>query len=175
MSTSASNFLKYTNLDYADIVQQISSRISSDSRFQNIKESAITQTLIEIFAGCVDLVTYYLQRRSEEVFVDTAKLRSSVILLARQLGYVVTRPIPAQANLKVILQGDFTDLINGENPDIESGYKIQIPYHQNFTYDGNNYILKNTFTYTLTDTDITNMLEDGSDFILELTTDDDSQ
>lgn len=175
MSTSASNFLKYTNLDYADIVQQISSRISSDSRFQNIKESSITQTLIEIFAGCVDLVTYYLQRRSEEVFVDTAKLRSSVILLARQLGYVVTRPIPAQTNIKVILQGDFTDLINGENPDIESGYKIQIPYHQNFTYDGNNYILKNTFTYTLTDTDITNMLKDGSDFILELTTDDDSQ
>ena len=75
--------------------QQVSDKLNSDERFSNFRESSIAQTLVEIFAGTVDLVSFFLERRSEESFIDTARLRSSVILLARSLGYVTQRPVPA--------------------------------------------------------------------------------
>lgn len=174
MSNSEPNFLKYSELEYNDILLQIQSKIDADSRFSNTKESASIQMLAEIFAGCTDLINYYLQRRAEEVYIDTAKLRSSVILLARQLGYVITRPIPAKANLKIVLEGDFTDLVIGADSDFVGGEsKIQIPVHSRFIYEDFNFILKKTFSYTLTQNDVNRMIEEGSDFRLEISADDD--
>ena len=146
MSTS----FKYTNVTQEDIVREITDRLSRDPRFDNYRESAIIQQLVEIFAGTVDISNYYLQRRAEECFFDTAQLRSSVILLARQLGYVVQRPIPATANLKIKLTGDFTTTIFHPT-------KIQIPYFSVFTYEGFSYILNNTISIQITEDMIADM------------------
>ena len=131
----ANNFLKYSNLTYDEIVQQIRDKLNSDPRFQNFRESAIAQLMVEIFAGTVDLVNFNIERSAEEGFMDTAKRKSSVILLARSLGYVVTRPIPANTSIKIKLKGDFRDLISSSD-------KLQIPAQSIFTYNGLKYLLK---------------------------------
>lgn len=82
----AKNFLKYTSLSYDEIIRQVTDRLNSDERFANFRESSIAQTLVEVFAGTVDIVNYYLERRAEESFFDTARIRSSVMLLSRGLG-----------------------------------------------------------------------------------------
>jgi hypothetical protein len=164
------SILKYANLDYSDIVTQILNTIANNPKFANLKESAITQTLVEIFAAATSLNNYYIERRAEECYFDTAKLRSSVILLARQLGYNPIRPIPAKTTLKIVMSGNFVDS-NG-NVLFNSGDLVQIPLHSVFTYNGNNYILQNTFTYTVTSQDSTNMLIQGEDFSKELIVDD---
>jgi len=166
----ATNF-KYTNVEYADIVREIQDRLNADPRFDNYRESAIVQQLIEIFAGAVDITNYYLQRRAEECYFDTAQLRSSVILLSRQLGYVVQRPIPATAKLKFKLKGDFSDL------GLDTGFatKVQIPFHSVFTYEGFDLILKKTLVYTIPDSMITDMNTLGAEFESNfITVDDDN-
>jgi len=149
------NFLKYSGLTYEEIIQQINDKLVADKRFDNFRESAIAQTLIEIFAGTVDIVNYYLDRRAEECYFDTARLKSSVILLARQLGYVVKRPIPAESTVKIELKGDLSGIATG-------GDRLQIPYHRVLSYKGYNFILKNGFTYTLTNADITTLAAGGT-------------
>ena len=134
----AQNFLKYSSLTYDEIIQQVNDKLQSDPRFDNFRESAIAQTLVEIFAGTADIVNYYIERRAEECFFDTARLRSSVILLARSLGYDVQRAIPASAKLKFRLYGNMTTAV--KNPD----EKIQIPFQTVFTYEDQKYILKQT-------------------------------
>lgn len=167
-----SNFLKFANLDYSDIIQQINDKLAADSRFKNTKESSVAQMLIEIFASCTDMINYYLSRQAEECFVDTAKLMSSIILLARQLGYVITRPIPANSSIKLVMKGDFNDIV--DLLDNENQYiKIQIPLHETFTYNGFNFILKKTFSFTLSDVDIQNIILQGNKFVKEITIDDD--
>lgn len=134
----AQNQLKYTGLTYDDIQAQITSLLYTDSRFERFRESSIAQTLIEIFTGTTDILNYYLNRRAEETFFDTAQLKSSVISLSRMFGYVMNRTEPAHAYLKLTIKGDIGDT------------QLQIPYYSKFSYGGNNYVLLNTFTYNLT-------------------------
>ena len=136
------NFLKYTSLTYDELVRQIGDRLNSDERFANFRESAISKTLIEIFAGTVDIVNYNLERRAEESFMDTARLRSSVMLLARSLGYVIQRPVPAETTIKIKIKGELN-----LNPDTT----IQIPIHSVFSYNGLKFILKKTLTINASD------------------------
>jgi len=142
------NYLDYTGLTYSDILTKVNEKLAADPEFDNFRESAIAQTMIEIFAGAVDLCNHYIERRAEECYFDTARLKSSVILLARQLSYDVQRRIPAEARIKVRLKGDLagTGALAGE--------KIQIPQYTPFTGEGNPYILKTMFEYTITSADI---------------------
>lgn len=143
------NFLKYSSLTYQNIIDQVNARLAADSRFDNFRESAIAQTMVEIFAGCVDINNFYIERRAEESYFDTARLKSSIIMLARQLGYVVKRPVPAEANIKFeIAPGLAAELIN-------PGDLIQIPFQRVFTYKGNKFIAKNGFSYKITQDDLT--------------------
>jgi hypothetical protein len=162
------NFLKFTGLTHSELYTQIKDKLNADTRFDNPRESAIFQTLIEIFAGSTDITNYYIQRRAEECYFDTAQLKSSIILLARQLGYVVTRPTPARTRLKIIISGDMTGIFD-TSPGADN--KIQMPFFSKFTFDGNDYVLVDTFTYNITDTVLNDMIAQGSDFELEVVQD----
>lgn len=159
----ANNFLKYSELTYDKIVSQINTKLAGDSRFDNFRESAIGQTIVEIFAACADLVNYNLERRAEECYFDTAKLRSSVILLAKSLGYVITRPMPAQARMKVQITGNISAA------GIETDDLLQIPIWSNFTYENENFLLKETLSYKFTSADVNNISADGDSFELNIT------
>lgn len=164
----ADNFLKYTGLNYSEIYAQIRDRINADSRFDNFRESAIAQTLIEIFAGTTDIANYYIQRRAEECYFDTAQLKSSVISLSRQLGYVVTRQQPAKMKMKIILEGDFTGMFD-TTPGADN--KIQIPYYSKFTIDGKDFVLIDTMTYNITESVLSKMATQTTNFKMEIVKD----
>lgn len=164
----ANNPLSYTGYTFDSIKSQVNSILAADSTFDNFRESAIAQTIIEIFAACVDLVNYNLERKFNECFFDTAKLKSSIILLAKSLGYVITRPVPAEAKMKIKLTGDMTGY------GITSGDKLEIPIWSSFTYDSTSFLLKDTFTYTFTSADVNSISADGADYSKTITVDDDS-
>ncbi len=145
----------YSKLTYSDIVNQITTRINSDPQFQTFRESAVAKTMLELFAGMTDMVNYYIERRAEESYLETAKLKSSVIQLSKQLGYVVQRPIPANASISMTLLADDT-VWNSVN----EGDTIQLPIYSSFTYGGNKFILKNCYTYTFTAEDLANLRSD---------------
>ena len=134
----AQNQLKYTGLTFDEIQRQITDLLYGDTRFDRFRESSIAQTLIEIFTGTTDILNYYLNRRAEETFFDTAQLKSSVISLSRMFGYVMNRAEPAHAYLTLTINGNIED------------NQIQIPYYSKFSYGGNNFVLLNTLTYKLT-------------------------
>ena len=146
---SKKNFLNYTGMTHEEIETQVTNKLKADPKFETFLESSIAQTIIEIFTGSTDLVNYYLERRAEENYLDTAKLRSSVILLSKQLGYVVTRPIPAKTALNMRLFGDLA--ASG----ITVGTTIPLTkFSTTFTHNGLNYIMTNSLEYTITQEDI---------------------
>lgn len=150
----AQNKIKYTGLTYDNIQSQITDLIASDTDFDRFRESAIAQTLIEIFTGTTDIVNYYLNRRAEECYFDTAQLRSSVISLSRMFGYVMNRKEPARAKLRMIVKGNIED------------NQIQIPYYSKFSYSGDNFVLINTMTYRIPDS-VYNLMDDKSEIIID--------
>ena len=140
----ASNFLDYTKLNYSEIVKQIQAKMALDSRFGSFRESATAQVLVEIFSAVSDMNNYYIERRAEESYLETAKLRSSVIQLAKQLGYVITRPIPSTANISMTLTGGGNlgtyclDALTN-SPDIP--HFIQLRIFKPFTFNSNKFLL----------------------------------
>jgi len=126
----------------------------------NLRESAEYQTLIELIAGMTDIVNWNLEKRANENYINLAKLKSSVIGLSRNVGYDITRPIPANSKMKIKLSGDLT------TKGIVSGDVFQIPIYTEFTFEDSTFLLKNTFTYTFTDTDILNISSNGENFEL---------
>lgn len=165
MSTTQ-NILKYTGLDYTTILQQITNALKANPRFDNFRESAIAQTINEIFAGTADLINYYVQRQAEESFFETSQRDSSAILSSRNLAYDVTRPIPATTTIKIVIKGDMRSLI-------QAGRKLQIPVFSKFTYNNSNFILKKGFTYTFTDVDAQDAIDDTENYEKTITEDDD--
>lgn len=146
---SKKNFLDYTGMTHEELETQVNNLLNADPRFETFQESAIAQTIIEIFTGATDMTNYYLERRAEESFLDTAKLKSSIILLAKQLGYVIQRPIPATTSLNMNISGNLSEL------GITSGTTIPLTkFETTFTHDGLNYILPKSLEYTITQEDI---------------------
>lgn len=138
----------YANMTFPEIVSQISDRLKNDPRFANFSESAIAQTILEIFAGVGDLTNYYIERRAEETYLDTARLQSSIIALTKSIGYVPSRPIPAIANVKILLKGPLpSGLVAGMTIEF---FRDDV----NLSFNGFNFIFKKTYVYTITQNDI---------------------
>lgn len=135
-------------MTFSEIVSQIKDRLKNDPRFVNFNESAIAQVVLEIFAGVGDMTNFYIERRAEENFLDTAKLKSSVISLSKSIGYVPIRPIPANANIKIILKGPLP---------AETLAGMTIPFNRkevNLRFNGYNFLLSKTYSYTITQDDV---------------------
>lgn len=128
--------------------------MSQDPRFANFTESQLYSVLVEIFAATTDFTNYYIGRRAEESFLDSAKLRSSVTLLSKMLGYVVQRPIPATTSIQIKLK-----TAGG------AGNRFDLPKGSVFSFEGINFILKDTISYTLTQTDINNFATNPNYYI----------
>lgn len=136
--------LNYTDVDYDKIIKQIEDRLKADG-FESIIDSKLLMLCIDVFGASVDYIVYYLERRAEECFFDTARLRSSVILLSRHLGYSIQRPIPAQTSISITLKGNAS--LSGE---VLTGLKIYFPrYSTKFNIQGKPYILKKSLRYTI--------------------------
>lgn len=136
--------LNYTDVDYDKITKQVEDRLKKDG-FESIIDSKLLMLCVDVFGASVDYIVYYLERRAEECFFDTAKLRTSVILLSKQLGYTVQRPIPATTSISITLRGDAT-LVN----ESLTGLKIYFPrYATKFRTQGKPYILKDSAFYTI--------------------------
>src|SRR5271157_1658699 len=144
--SNTQNVFKYTGLTYADLMAQLTSAIVADPRFSAFNATALAEMLLEMFAGTTDINNYYIQRTAEERFFSTMQKLSSAILESRNMGYVITRPIPASTTLQLTLQGDFSWL--------QVGYKLQIPIYQKLSYNNFDFLFLNTFTYTFTGSDI---------------------
>lgn len=146
--------LNYTNLTYTELKQGLVSRMSQDPRFSNFTESELNTVLLEIFAATTDFTNYYIGRRAEESFLDSAKLRSSVVMLSKMLGYVVQRPIPSTTSIQVKIKSGTL------------GQIFTLPKGTSFSYNGNSYVLKDTISYTITQDDVNNFATDPSYVII---------
>jgi hypothetical protein len=130
--------------------------MAQDPRFSNFTESQLYSVLVEIFAATTDFTNYYIGRRAEESFLDSAKLRSSVIMLSKMLGYVIQRPIPATTSIQIKLKTKGV----GDSP------VFTLPKGMVFSYGSYNYVLKESITYTLTQTDINNFATNPDYYII---------
>lgn len=147
------NVLNYTGVSYNVMKSQLDALLKSDTRFENFVDSALYKIILNMFLASGDMNNYYIERTAEESFLDTAQHLSSIILNANQIGYIVRRPTPAEAELNIKLVGPIVGITSGD--------VVTIPLHSELTYNSNPFITKYGYTYTLTQDDIDTLASSG--------------
>lgn len=121
MATNSS--VNFTSLDFDTIKQNLKDYLSTQSIFKDYDFDASNMSvLLDLLAYNTQLNAHYLNMIGNEMFMDTALLRDSVVSHAKELNYVPRSFRSAQANVDITL----TDT----NPDTSS---IIIPRGTTFT------------------------------------------
>lgn len=142
--------LDYSKVTHEQLLEQFKNRIISDPKFKDMSAAAIYQMYMEMMAGTFDMLHFYLGRTAEEMFLDSAKLDSSVIKLAKNLGYNPKRAIPATANIAIQLKGPLPRTAAEGDEIWFNNEKLQLKFNNK------PYRLDHCYSYTLTADDIAN-------------------
>jgi len=105
MSNSNTN-IQVANLDFGDIKKNFITYLQSQDTFKdyNFSGSAMS-TLLDVLAYNTQYNAYYLNMVANEMFLDSALQRSSVVSHAKLMNYVPKSPIGAVAQINVAFNG----------------------------------------------------------------------
>ena len=131
---AANNALRITNINFDEIKNNLKSFLSNQTELDDYDyESSTMQTILDLLAYNTYMNSFYVNMAGNEMFLDSAQLRESVVSRAKMLGYT---PRSARGSTAVI---DVTI-----NPD-DSPTNIIIPANSQFrtTIDSVNYVFTN--------------------------------
>lgn len=135
--------LKVAELDFDAIKNNLKAFLKSQSEFSDYNfEGSGLSVLLDILAYNTHYMGYYLNMVSNEMFIDTALTRGSVVSHAKLLGYTPRSAIAAQAGVNISVTPGGVD----------SNSAIAIPRFTRFVTenkDGVNFIFVNPSTVVL--------------------------
>lgn len=103
---TANTYLKVTEVDFDDIRTNLKSYLSTQDQFQDYNfEGSALATLLDVLAYNTHYNAFYLNMLANEMFLDTAQQRDSVVSRAKELGYLPASAIGSQANVSLTFTG----------------------------------------------------------------------
>lgn len=93
----------FTIYDYQSTVDRMTELLSEKPGWGQGYESSTGQMLIQLVADTSDHLQFMLERRSQEVYLSTARLASSVRARASGIGYRPRRRVSATGTLELVL------------------------------------------------------------------------
>ena len=103
---AANTYLQLTELDFDQIRGNLKTYLSGQDQFKdyNFEGSAIS-VLLDLLAYNTHYNAYYLNMVGNELFLDTAQQRDSIVSLAKTLGYVPTSARGSSASVQLSFSG----------------------------------------------------------------------
>ncbi len=97
------NRVRYSGLDFDSTEDELRARLQVQfaASFNDFSVSSLGIVLLDIVSFGLDTLSFYLDRRATDTFLATARSRSSVALLTRQLGYKMRAAVAASTDLTV--------------------------------------------------------------------------
>ena len=103
---TANTYLSVSELDFDDIRTNLKSYLSTQTQFRDYNfEGSAMATLLDVLAYNTHYNAYYLNMIGNEMFLDTAQQRDSVVSRAKELGYLPVSAIGASANVTLTFNG----------------------------------------------------------------------
>jgi hypothetical protein len=101
---SANSKLTLTSLDFDGIKQNLKNFLKNQSQFQDFDfEGAGINVILDILAYNTHYNAFYMNMVANEMFLDTAVLRKSIVSHAKLLGYTPRSSTAAQASVNVAI------------------------------------------------------------------------
>lgn len=104
--------LSVSELDFGNIKENLKKYLKSQSKFQDYDfEGSNINILLDILAYNTHYQTFYLNMVANEMFLDTAQLRPSVVSRAKELGYTPVSARGATAKVSLTVTPTSTDVV----------------------------------------------------------------
>jgi len=118
--TTTTNKLKITELDFDKIKSALKTYLSGQTEFSGYDfEGSGLNILLDVLAYNTHYNAFYINMLASEMFIDSATLRSSIVSIAKQLGYTPSSRKGSTINLDLTITG--------------SGSSVRIPKNTKFT------------------------------------------
>lgn len=130
-----------TNYEYQDLRNKIQENLKNKQGWGDSYESSVGQNLIDIAADAADILSYMLERRSQESFQSTARLRSSVAAKSSELGYRSRRAVASTGKLNLQLNDE-----NGQPKPVETGGVVFVERGTEVLFDNETFIVDADYT-----------------------------
>lgn len=95
--------LDYSGYDFETALSQLETKLEIMDGWKDRVKSATGQIFLRLLAYVIDMDGFKIDRRAEESYRDFARLRSSVVALASNLGYTPRRKVSSVVSLKFTL------------------------------------------------------------------------
>ena len=106
MTQSANSYLQVTELDFEEIRTNLKAYLSTQDQFADYDfEGSGMAVLLDVLAYNTHYNAFYTNMLANEMFLDTAQQRDSVVSHAKLVGYVPTSAIGATANVSLTFTG----------------------------------------------------------------------
>ena len=137
---SANTYLNITEVDFADIKSNLKTYLQSQTQFNDYDfEGSNMSTLLDVLAYNTHYNAFYTNMLANEMFLDTAQQRDSVVSRAKELGYITRSARGSSANVTIT----FTGVSNAIS-------EFELPKNSTFTTTVNN----RTFTFVTPESNI---------------------
>lgn len=155
MAITANTALRVSELDFGSIKENLKNYLRGQSEFQDFDfEGSGMSVLLDILAYNTHYQGYYLNMVANEMFLDTAQLRSSIISHAKMINYTPMSKRAAKAIIDV--------KVTPSNIEDRTTNVLSLPRYKRFLgadVDGHNYVfvtltanvapkVANTFTFS---------------------------
>ena len=103
---TANTYIKVTELDFDQIRSNLKTYLSSQDRFADYNfDGSVMATMLDVLAYNTHYNAYYLNMLANEMFLDTAQQRDSVVSRAKELGYTPLSALGSTANVHLTFTG----------------------------------------------------------------------
>lgn len=128
----------YTNYEFENLTQYISDLYRSKEGLSDTYDSSMGQTLIQLLVDVTDNLMYKLERRSQENYISTARLETSIRAGVSDVGYRPRRKVSSTGTLRLSL------IDEDANPIFSEG-NIHIAYGTPVYFDDVEFIVNDDY------------------------------
>ena len=137
---SANTYLRVTEVDFADIKTNLKAYLRSQTQFNDYDfDGSNMSTLLDVLAYNTHYNAFYTNMLANEMFLDTAQQRDSVVSRAKELGYLTRSARGSSANVSITFAGVASNIS-----------EFELPKNTSFTTSINN----RTFTFVTPESNI---------------------
>lgn len=102
MTNEVPNQIDYTSRDYTSLLTDLTNLVSirTNTDWNADDPSDLGTVLLESFAYMGDIMSYYIDRVANELSIDTAARRQTLLNVGKLYGYKISGPTPAEVVLE---------------------------------------------------------------------------
>ena len=114
---SANTYLRVTEVDFADIKTNLKNYLRSQTQFNDYDfDGSNMSTLLDVLSYNTHYNAFYTNMLANEMFLDTAQQRDSVVSRAKELGYLTRSARGSSANVSITFAGGASNVSEFELP-----------------------------------------------------------